>query len=172
MIKIKSIKNRASMTMNYIRDSYWNLDKVYSLFKKNKNKNKYFIINKHKIKTSSHKNSLFMLNYEKNKGKCKCDLCGIEATYIVLEKSNINDSDIYHFNLYTVDKKTKNEIYFNIDHIKPRSKGGKNELSNMQLTCELCNSKKADNHNNLNYYIFKIKKIFKKYLNKIKQLLK
>ena len=59
-------------------------------------------------------------------------------------------------------------------HIKPRSKGGKNELNNMQLTCELCNSKKADNHNNLNYYIFKIKKIFKNFLNKIKikQILK
>ena len=101
---------------------------------------------------------------KKNKGKCFCDLCGLEATYLVLEKSKSIETDIFHFNLYTVDKKTNKEIYFNIDHIKPRSKGGKNELSNMQLTCEVCNSKKSDDFNSIKHFLFTIKQKIYSYL--------
>ena len=64
-INIKKIKNRAKMTLTYIRYSYWSLSDVYNILKKNKNRNKYFTLNKLDIKTSSHKNNLFVLNYEK-----------------------------------------------------------------------------------------------------------
>ena len=106
-----------------------------------------------------------MKNYEKHNGKCKCDICGIEAKYFALEKSPDNDRNVYHFNLYTVHPKTFQELYFNIDHIKPRAKGGANTLDNMQLTCETCNSKKADKFNKWIH----IKDIF---IKKIKKLLK
>lgn len=156
-INIKKIKNRAKITVNYIRDSFWDLKDVYNLLKKNKNKNKYFYINKNKIKTSSQKNNLFIQNYEKYKNKCKCDICGLEAKYMVLEKSKDVVNDYFHFNLYTINKDNQ-EIYFNIDHVIPKSKGGKNELENMQLTCEICNSKKANKFNKFTHYILIIKK--------------
>jgi 5-methylcytosine-specific restriction endonuclease McrA len=142
-LKIKEVKNRAKMTQLYIRDSYWEIEKVIKLLKKNKNKNKYIDIGKHKIKTSTHKNNLFF--------------------YFVLEKSDSNENNIYHFNLYTIDKKTNKEIYFNIDHIKPRSKGGKNEMINLQLTCENCNTEKGNKFDEVKYWFRDIKLRIKKW---------
>lgn len=31
-----------------------------------------------------------------------------------------------------------------IDHVRPRSKGGTNDLGNLVLACKLCNRRKAD----------------------------
>lgn len=35
-------------------------------------------------------------------------------------------------------------VWFNIDHIKPRSSGGTNEYINLRTTCHPCNEKKGD----------------------------
>jgi hypothetical protein len=162
-LKIKEVKNRAKMTQLYFRDSYWEIEKVIKLLKKNKNKNKYFDVGKYKIKTSTHKNNLFLSNYEKWNKKCKCDMCKLEARYFVLEKSDTNENNIFHFNLYTIDKKTKKEIYFNIDHIKPRSKGGKNEMINLQLTCENCNTEKGNKYDTFKHWLYSTKLRIKKW---------
>ena len=100
-----------------------------------------------KVKTSSQKNNVFIHNYKKNGNMCKCEICGLQAHYFTLEKSGDNVRNTYHFNLYTILPDTNLETYFNIDHIKPRAKGGANTLDNMQLTCEKCNSDKADTFN-------------------------
>ena len=44
-----------------------------------------------------------------------------------------------HFDLYTED----NHL-MNIDHILPKSRGGKDNVDNYQLMCEECNSRKGN----------------------------
>ena len=41
---------------------------------------------------------------------------------------------------------------WNIDHIKPRSKGGKDNLSNLQIVHILTNQEKGDNYPNFKTY--------------------
>ena len=59
-LRIKKVKNRAKMTQMYFRDSYWSIKKVIQILKRNKNKKKFIEIKKVKIKTSTHKNNLFI----------------------------------------------------------------------------------------------------------------
>jgi len=74
-----------------------------------------------------------------------CLHCGLAGTYFWLEKNkNIQDPDAgYHLNLYGLNS-TKIETMLTRDHIIPRSKGGKDILSNLQTLCYPCNAKKAD----------------------------
>lgn len=87
------------------------------------------------VKMNSQRYELFDL-----KGVC-CVECGIEGKYFVKEKSQ--GVKVYHFNLYAVDEEGE-EVLMTKDHIVPRSKGGKNHLSNYQTMCKICNEKKAD----------------------------
>jgi 5-methylcytosine-specific restriction endonuclease McrA len=166
-LRIKTIKNRAKITSDYERLGFYEIDRTIKKLKREKGKKKYFFMGKNiKLKTSTPKNNVFIKNYNKNNNICKCDICGIKASYFTLEKSPDNDRNVYHFNLYTVHPKTFQEVYFNIDHIKPRAKGGTNLLVNMQLTCEDCNSKKGDKFSKWSHLksimVKKIYKIFKK----------
>ena len=48
-----------------------------------------------------------------------------------------------HLDLYGTD--SDGELHMiTIDHIKPKSKGGRNHVSNYQPMCKVCNEKKAD----------------------------
>ena len=38
------------------------------------------------------------------------------------------------------------EMYLELDHIKPISKGGSNEIENKQAMCEKCNREKGDSY--------------------------
>lgn len=38
----------------------------------------------------------------------------------------------------------KAKVFFHVDHIKPRNKGGKSVLENLQILCRSCNSRKGD----------------------------
>ena len=73
----------------------------------------------------------------------KCVKCGIEGKYFYKEKGRGSDLDIYHLNLYAIDKNGK-EILMTKDHIDPKSKGGANDLDNLQPMCQHCNTAKAN----------------------------
>lgn len=79
----------------------------------------------------------------KNKGTT-CIKCGIKGTFFRLTKAINNNIISYHFNLYALNKNNQ-EVLMTKDHIIPKSKGGKNYLSNYQVMCVRCNEAKANN---------------------------
>jgi Restriction endonuclease len=70
-----------------------------------------------------------------------CVKCGLEAKFFVKEKAVPDEK--YHINLYGINEEGK-EVLFTHDHIMPRSKGGKDHLSNTQTMCVHCNMAKGD----------------------------
>ena len=81
------------------------------------------------------------LRYEVFKKSVKCVCCGIEGTFFASERAN-EDTDKYHFNLYGISD--GKEFLITKDHIIPRSKGGKDHISNMQTMCAVCNAQKGN----------------------------
>ena len=75
----------------------------------------------------------------------KCVECGIRGQYFALEREEKHAPNIGHFNLYAVDHSGQ-EVLMTKDHIVPRSKGGRNWLSNYQTMCATCNTKKGAKH--------------------------
>lgn len=65
----------------------------------------------------------------------KCVRCPREGVKFLM---TIDNPGSLHFDLYD----NYNNL-MNIDHILPKSKGGKDEIDNYQLMCEECNSKKG-----------------------------
>jgi hypothetical protein len=66
-----------------------------------------------------------------------CVCCGRQATRI-LKTQHANGGGI-HIDVYA------NNMLMTIDHILPKSKGGRNNVSNYQILCEKCNITK-DSH--------------------------
>lgn len=73
-----------------------------------------------------------------------CVECGLEGKYFALEQHKGQRTNKYHFNLYGIDENGK-EVMLTKDHIKPKAKGGTDELSNFQPMCARCNAAKGDN---------------------------
>lgn len=89
------------------------------------------------IKMDSERYILF-----KQKG-ITCVSCGIQGFHFVKERPKGQKK--YHFNLYAMSPEGY-ELLMTKDHIIPRSKGGKNNLSNYQPMCTVCNMKKSNDH--------------------------
>lgn len=70
-----------------------------------------------------------------------CVACGLEGKYFVKEKNPADKH--WHFNLYGVTPEGE-EVLMTKDHIKPKSKGGKDALYNYQTMCITCNGDKGD----------------------------
>lgn len=83
------------------------------------------------------------LRYKVFHNSLKCCTCGIEGKYFAKERSLPVVSDKFHLNLYAVNEEGK-EILMTKDHIIPKSKGGSDNLENMQTMCEICNNKKGN----------------------------
>lgn len=71
----------------------------------------------------------------------KCVNCEKVGYYLILGKDRGNH---IHADIYTKDFQL-----MTIDHIKPRGKGGSDDIENLDPMCESCNSKKADKYEDL-----------------------
>lgn len=72
-----------------------------------------------------------------------CVKCGLRGAYFWLEQNKNQPGTAYHFNLYGVDDNGE-EVLITKDHIIPKSKGGKNHVSNYQTMCIRCNMEKSN----------------------------
>lgn len=155
--KIKSIHNRSKSRKNWIHHSFWSISDVIKFLKKAGTRKFNIPYQGVEVTLKSLKNVLIL-------NQNICQICKLPVTYAVLEKVH-KDVKTYHFNYYTIHPETKKEILFNIDHIVPKSKGGNNLITNLQLTCELCNTQKGNKFSKWEYYWKKLKNFF---INKFK----
>ena len=79
-------------------------------------------------------NSLRYMTFYQKGTTCVC--CGKKGAYFKLDGTTEGRR---HFNLYAADGTLMTK-----DHIVPRSKGGKNNVDNMQTMCFACNVKKGN----------------------------
>jgi 5-methylcytosine-specific restriction endonuclease McrA len=79
--------------------------------------------------------------YQVFKRNRKCVFCGVEGVFMALEQDQGSSKRAQspHFNLYTIDNRLMTQ-----DHIIPLSKGGKDNLNNLQTACLKCNNKKGN----------------------------
>ena len=70
----------------------------------------------------------------------KCAACGLEGTKMLLERPP--GSVTPHFNLYA--EENGRLVLMTKDHVLPASKGGRNDLNNLQTYCAVCNTLKAN----------------------------
>lgn len=116
------------------RKSVYSLEEVlpYVVFTRKKGSERLF--DGDPIKMASQRYQLFAL-----KGVA-CVSCGVKGSFFAKEK--LKDETVYHFNLYSI--KDGIEILMTKDHIIPKSLGGKDNLSNYQTMCKICNEKKGN----------------------------
>jgi 5-methylcytosine-specific restriction endonuclease McrA len=69
-----------------------------------------------------------------------CVACGLRGTRMMLDVNPVDQSP--HFNLYG--EHDGRLVLMTKDHIIPRSRGGADEINNLQSMCCLCNNLKAD----------------------------
>lgn len=75
-------------------------------------------------------------------GKIKCWCCGLEADRWIVEKHKNDLVGRPVLNPYAI--KSGVLVMMNRDHIIPRSLGGLNVLENLRVSCEDCNSERAN----------------------------
>lgn len=121
--------------MNYIRKEIYSIDTVLSKITR-KGEPRKVDFDGDLINMDSQRYELFEV-----KGTT-CASCGIEGKFFAKEKDRASYG--YHFNLYAV--KDGKDVLMTKDHIIPKSKGGKNKLSNYQTMCTYCNNEKADKY--------------------------
>ena len=72
-----------------------------------------------------------------------CAECGLKGTHFWVERHKYGKQKRWHLNLYAT-LPDGSERMLTKDHIIPKSKGGTNDLDNLQTLCFECNQRKAD----------------------------
>ncbi len=94
------------------------------------------LYNGHMVKMTS-------LRYQAFKKSLVCKCCGIKGTIMLLELPNNGGKVcVPHFNLYA--EREGGLVQMTKDHIKPKSRGGADHISNMQTMCARCNELKGN----------------------------
>lgn len=126
------------MSRNYERARVVSIETVFSMINENGQHNSHVFCG-HNVGLSS----VRIRNFHANGITCKH--CGLVGVYFAVERSNHkwkSERD-WHLNLYALNEQW-HEILMTRDHIMPKSKGGKDHLSNCQTLCTYCNCKKSD----------------------------
>lgn len=90
------------------------------------------VVDGHNVYTKSLR---YMTFYQKG---CTCCVCGKTGTYFTLDSTKDSEGRA-HFNLHADDG-----TLITKDHIVPKSKGGRDHISNMQTMCTDCNQAKGN----------------------------
>ena len=122
---------------NLERDGIYNIDEVLPFVVSDKRaEGSKRVYNGHEVK-------MWSLRYQTFKKSLTCVGCGITGKYFALERIKDDVSPRFHFNLYAVTE-DGTEVLITKDHIQPKSKGGKDHVSNVQTMCKVCNEIKMD----------------------------
>ena len=147
-IKLKYLRykyrNSTKYTIGYILSIIPKDQVVRRAGKSKKRKGKYIIFNGIKIRCYSRKFCFFQQQYQQKK-YIECPICGLKADYFRITPTGSFDNNMnahYTFNLFGV--KDNKQILFDLDHIQPVAKGGKNTKNNLRILCHQCNNSKAD----------------------------
>jgi len=111
---------------NKLKRNIKNISKIEIFKRKKLSIKKVFSINEKDFSTANRKKIQFF----KEKG-CVCVSCGVKGSYFKKEGKS--------FSLFT-----KDGVQLTKDHIIPKSKGGSNNLYNLQTMCRICNAKKGN----------------------------
>lgn len=110
------------------------VDEILSLVTPFDRKHKFIVNNDaYFVRLNSDRYYLFKQNTD-------CVVCGLKGSKMFLD---VNPIDQYaHFNLYG--EENGRLVLMTKDHILPKSKGGKDDLSNYQTMCSICNNLKGN----------------------------
>jgi 5-methylcytosine-specific restriction endonuclease McrA len=85
--------------------------------------------------------SLRLKTFGRDHGKLFCAHCGLQGAFFSIDSFR-NQTQYTHLNLYALDADGQ-EVLLTCDHILARGLGGANNLSNTQVLCSPCNSRKG-----------------------------
>jgi len=102
---------------------------------------RYLNVDGYKVKRHSKRYQLFRQSTACCNCKIKGEFFALETTDQIIHRANCNNHPIlYHFNLYAI--KDGKEILMTKDHILPISRGGTDNINNLQVMCQDCNVSK------------------------------
>ena len=152
------------MGKTVVEQKKYSVEEVYDMLRVVYERNKGLRLNKAEQKSKKndiivdgfrvHAYSQRYLNFMTNGTKCVC--CGKEGKYFQLRGEK--GTNRRHFDLYAEDG-----TLITKDHIVPKSRGGRDIISNYQTMCEPCNMAKGNQYDetevcNLNVYKSQIPK--------------